>query len=155
MCLVASFWEWQSSFCLSVGAGTTAQADPSLRWLLSPATVLLLLLLLLRVPETCWCHSGTDLLRQLYVLLLSLEHCSDHYLLFVVVVRCFMYQQRASVSQGQTCSDNCTCCHTEIEAADPAFSLTQSQHADSGPTSPSADPTTPGARQRSRWSTNF
>ena len=26
--------------------------------------------------------------------------------------------QHASVSQGQTCSDSCTCCHTEIEVAD-------------------------------------
>ena len=38
-----------------------------------------------------------------------------------------------------------TCCHTEIEAADQTFYLTQSQYTDTGPTSPSADPITPGA----------
>ena len=30
-------------------------------------------------------------------------------------------QQQASVSQGRICSDNFTCCHTEIEAADQTF----------------------------------
>ena len=61
-------------------------------------------------------------------------------------------QQQASVSQGRICSDNCTCCHTEIEAADQTFYLTQSQYTDTGPTSPSADPITPGAWQGSHWS---
>ena len=56
-------------------------------------------------------------------------------------------QQHASVSQGRICSDNCTCCHTEVEAADPTFHLTQSQYTDTGPTSPSADPISPGAWQ--------
>ena len=64
-------------------------------------------------------------------------------------------QQHASVSQGPICSDNCTCCHTEIEVTDPTFYLTQSQHTDTGPTSPSADPITPGAWQGSHWSANF
>ena len=53
--------------------------------------------------------------------------------------------QHASVSQGRICSDNFTCCHTEMEAADPTFYLTQSQYTYTGPTSPSADPITPGA----------
>ena len=35
-------------------------------------------------------------------------------------------QQHASVSQGRTCSDNCTCCHAEIEVADHYFYLIQS-----------------------------
>ena len=48
-------------------------------------------------------------------------------------------QQQASVSQGRICSDNFTCCHTEIEAADQTFHLTQSQYTDTGPTGPSAD----------------
>ena len=39
----------------------------------------------------------------------------------------------ASVSQGRICSDNFTCCHTEIEVADPTFHLTQSQYIDTGP----------------------
>ena len=64
-------------------------------------------------------------------------------------------QQQASVSQGRICSDKFTCCHTEIEVADPTFYLTQSQYADTGPTSPSADPITPGAWQGSHWSANF
>ena len=48
-----------------------------------------------------------------------------------------------------------TCCHTEIEIADPTFYLTQSQYTNTGPTSPSADLITPGAWQGSHWSANF
>ena len=40
-------------------------------------------------------------------------------------VGCFMSQQHASVSQGQVCTDKCMCCHTEIEATDQTFYLTQ------------------------------
>ena len=76
--------------------------------------------------------------------------------LFVcLLVACLTSQQQASVSQGRICSDNFTCCHTEIEVADPTFYLTQSQYTDTGPTSPSADPITPGAWQGSHWSANF
>ena len=64
-------------------------------------------------------------------------------------------QQHASVSQGRICSDKFTCCHTETEAADHTFHLTQSQYTDTGPTSPSTDPKTPGAWQGSHWSANF
>ena len=78
---------------------------------------------------------------------------------FVFVVCLFVgwltSQQQASVSQGRICTDNFTCCHTEIEVADPTFYLTQSQYTDTGPTSPSADPITPGAWQGSHWSANF
>ena len=70
-------------------------------------------------------------------------------------VGCLTSQQQASVSQGRICSDNLTCCHTEIEVADQTFYLTQSQYTDTGPTSPSADPITPGAWQGSHWSANF
>ena len=70
-------------------------------------------------------------------------------------VGCLTSQQQASVSQGRICSDNLTCCHIEIQVADPTFYLTQSQYTDTGPTSPSADPITPGAWQGSHWSTNF
>ena len=62
-------------------------------------------------------------------------------------------QQHASVSQGRICSDNCTRCHTEV--ADQTFYLTQSQYTDTGPTSPNADPITPGAWQGRHWSANF
>ena len=71
------------------------------------------------------------------------------------LVGCLTSQQQASVSQGRICSDNFTRCHTEIEVADPTFYLTQSQYTDTGPTSPSADPITPGAWQGSHWSANF
>ena len=68
---------------------------------------------------------------------------------------CLTSQQHASVSQGRICSDNFTCCHTEIEVADQTFYLTQSQYTDTGPTSPSTDPITPGAWQGSHWRAQF
>ena len=72
-----------------------------------------------------------------------------------LLLACLTSQQHASVSQGRICSDNFTCCHTEIEVADQTFYLTQSQYTDTGPTSPSADPVMPGAWQGSHWSGNF
>ena len=72
-----------------------------------------------------------------------------------LLVGCFTFQQQASVSQGRICTDNFTCCHTEIQVADQTFYLTQSQYTDTGPTSPSADPIAPGAWQGSHWSANF
>ena len=57
-----------------------------------------------------------------------------------VFVGCLMSQQHASVSQGQICEDNFTCCHTEIEVADQTFHFTQSQYTDTRPTSPSTAP---------------
>ena len=71
------------------------------------------------------------------------------------LVGCLTSQQHASVSQGRICEDKFTCCHTEIEVADQTFYLTQSQYTDTGPTSLSADPITPGAWQGSHWSANF
>ena len=59
------------------------------------------------------------------------------------LLACLTSQQHTSVSQGRICTDNFTCCHTEIQVADPTFYLTQSQYTDTGPTSPSADPITP------------
>ena len=72
-----------------------------------------------------------------------------------LLVGCLASQQHASVSQGRICSDNFTCCNTEIEVADQTVYLTQSQYTDTGPTSPSTDPITPGAWQDSHWSANF
>ena len=69
-------------------------------------------------------------------------------------VGCLASQQYASVSQGRIWTDSFTCCHTEIEVADRTFHLTQSQYTDTGPTSPSTDPITPGAWQGSHWSAN-
>ena len=65
----------------------------------------------------------------------------------LLFVGCLTYQQHANASQGRICSDNCTCCHTEIEVTDQTFHLTQSQYTDTGPTSPSTDPITPGSWQ--------
>ena len=61
-----------------------------------------------------------------------------------LLVACLTSQQHASVFWGRICSDKFTCCHTEIEVADQTFDLSQSQYTDTGPTSPSADPVTPG-----------
>ena len=72
-----------------------------------------------------------------------------------MLVGCLTSQQQASVSQGRICTDNFTCCHNETEVAGPTFYLTQSQYTDTGATSPSADPITPGAWQGSHWSANF
>ena len=91
--------------------------------------------------HTGWRGGTADRLEKLY----------DHGLL----VGCLTSQQHASVSLGWICSDNFTCCHTEIEVADQTFHLTQSQYTDTGPTSPSTDPIIPGAWQGSHWSANF
>ena len=107
-----------------------------------------------RSPAVCWPHAllppaGT-----------STNHVGwgcftrSHKLCDCLFVGCLTSQQ-ASVSQGRIYSDNFTCCHTEIEVADSTFYLTQSQYTDTGLTSPSADPITPGAWQGSHWSANF
>ena len=70
------------------------------------------------------------------------------------LVGCLTSQQQASVSQVRICTDNLTCCHTEIEVADQTIYLTQSQFPDTKPTSPSADPILPGAWHGSHWSAN-
>ena len=72
-----------------------------------------------------------------------------------LLVVCLTSQQHASISQGRIYSDNCKCCHIEIEVADQTFHLTQSQYNDTRPISPSADPIAPGAWQGSHWSANF
>ena len=72
-----------------------------------------------------------------------------------LLVGCLTSQQHASVSQGLISTDNFTCCHSEIEVADQAFYLTQSQYTDTEPTSPSADPTMPSACKGSHWRANF
>ena len=73
----------------------------------------------------------------------------------MLFVGCLKSQQHVSVSQGRICSDNFTCCHTEIEVADQTPHLTQSQYTDTGSTSPSTDPIRPGAWQSSHWNANF
>ena len=66
----------------------------------------------------------------------SAESVRRSSLMWLLFAGCLTSQQHASVSQGRICSDNLTCCHTEIEVADPTPHLTQSQHTDTGPTSP-------------------
>ena len=51
--------------------------------------------------------------------------------------------------------NKCTCFNTEIQVAGQIFYLTQSQYTDTGPTSPSSDPITPGEWHGSHRSTNF
>ena len=80
---------------------------------------------------------------------------SPQVLEILVLVGCLTSHQHASVSQGRICSDKFTCCHTEMQIADQTFYHTQSQYTDTGPTSPSADPITPGAWQGSHWSAHF
>ena len=68
---------------------------------------------------------------------------------------CLTSQQHTCVFQERICSDNCTCCPTETEVADQTLYLTKSQYTDTWPTSPSADPTTPGAWQGRHWGIKF
>ena len=86
------------------------------------------------------------------LIILNLKKCLTGNCLFV---GCLTSQQHASVSQGWICTDKCMCCHTEIEVADPIFHLTQSQHTDTGSTSPSTDTKMPGTWHGSHWSANF
>ena len=81
--------------------------------------------------------------------------CKISFRFVCLLVGCLTSQQHASVSQGRICEDSFTCCHTEIKVADQTFYLTQPHYTDTGPTSPSADPITPGAWQGSHWSANF
>ena len=69
----------------------------------------------------------------------------------LLLVGCLTSQQHTSVSQGRICSDKSLCCHTEIKVADQTLHLTQSQYTDTGPTSPSTDPVTPGTREYQIW----
>ena len=80
---------------------------------------------------------------------------TNHSAIIKLFVGCLTSSQHASASQGQICSGNSRCCHTETEVVDQTFHLTQSQCTDTRPTSPSADPVRPFARQGSHCSTKF
>ena len=71
-----------------------------------------------------------------------------------MLVACSKSRQHASVSQGRICSNNFACYHTEVEAADQTFYLTQSQYTDTRPISPSTDPKTQGTWLGSHWIAN-
>ena len=123
----------------------------------SRSTFAMLLLLLLLFSDMWLTKSRSRTFVMLLLLfidrLTSQQNvCNRDVCLFV---GCVASQQHASVSQGRICSDNFTCCHTEIEVTDQTFYLTQSQYTDTGPTSPSADPISPGAWQSGHWSANL
>ena len=114
----------------------------------------------------CWCQTVHRVLSSSLFLLgsvgcppvvlnVSIFSISCQLLWMLLFVGCLTSQQHASVSQGWICSDNFTCCHTEIEVADQTVYLTQSQYTDTRLTSPSVDPITPDAWQGSHWSANF
>ena len=87
----------------------------------------------------------------------SITHHQEYFYVGLVCLfaGCSMSQQHASVSQGRTYSGKFMCCYTEIKVADQTFNLTQSQNTDTGLTSPSTDPVSPGTWQGSHWSANF
>ena len=78
----------------------------------------------------------------------------DEIFVICLFVGCLTSQQHSSVSQGRIGSDNFTCCHTEKLHIKLSTS-TQSRYTDTGPTSPSTDPITPGVWQGSHWTANF
>ena len=106
-------------------------------------------------------HQNTQYTRMHYTSVYIIHQCAQSVCTihqntqYIVVVDCLTSQQHESVSQGRICSDNFTSCHTEIEAAEQIFHLTQSQYTDTRPASPSTDPITPGAWQSSHWSAKF
>ena len=81
----------------------------------------------------------------------SWEHIRRRRQLFAA---CLTTQRHSVASQGRSCSDSSMCCHTQTKVADQTFYLAQSQYTDTRPTSPSADPLTPGTWQGGHWSTN-
>ena len=113
--------------------------------------VLLLLLLLCKVPVLrCGVSAGS-----VFSLFDMFASKGEGGLFVCWLVGCLTSQQHANVSHGRICTDSFTCCHTEIEVADPTFYLTQSQQTDTGPTSPSTDLIMLGVWQGSHWSPNF
>ena len=128
-------------------------SGPSMRLLKTATSAWSLYTSLVYVYYSRQCFCGcTLLLLSWQKKELNFRNCDWKKLLFAC---CLTSQQHASVSQGRICSHNFTCCHTEIQVAHQTFHLTQSQYTDTGPTSPSTDPLTPGAWQGSHWSANF
>ena len=145
------------SFYLSVAARKIVCADPSLRYtgmLLGrkasnqQTTTVSHSLVRDTVMAVCWVCLSVSL-PQLQAARLPLsQQCAASDCTFVTLcsarlaeelfVGCLTSQHQASVFHGRICTDNFTCCHTEIEAADPTFYLTQSQYTDTLPTSPNA-----------------
>ena len=97
----------------------------------------------------CFCLAPEVLLLDLKVKFTHIPTFGTNAQMACLLVGCLTSQQHASVSQGRIYLDTFTCCHTETEVAVSTFHLTQSQYTDTGPTSPSTDPITPGAWQGS------
>ena len=57
----------------------------------------------------------------------------------------YSYKCTCCQTETEVYSYKCTCCQTETEVADQTFYPTQSQYTDTGATSLSTDPITPGA----------
>ena len=117
-----------------------------------------ILLIYAKMGSSNFCLLNSDSIRQKRAVktrLVTRRRNRRRRKLLCLFVGCLTSQQHASVSQGRICKDNFTCRHTEIEVADQTFYLTQSQYTDTGPTSPSTDPITPGAWQGSHRSANF
>ena len=66
----------------------------------------------------------------------------------LVLVRfvCLTSLLHAIVIQGRICSGTCSCCHTEVEAADHSYYFTQSQNTDTGTTSRGTGPSAPTSK---------
>ena len=73
----------------------------------------------------------------------------------LLLADCLTSQQHSSASKGRNWSDNCTCCHTEIEVADQICYLTQPQYTDTKPASPSAGAIKLETWQGSHWRLHF
>ena len=99
------------------------------------------------LPSSCLPNKVATKLEIYVICVSNVIKCGTWFVCWLV--GCLTSQQHESVSQGRICSDKFTCCHTETEVADHTFHFTQSQYTDTGPTSPSTDPKTPGAWQGS------
>ena len=73
----------------------------------------------------------------------------------LLFVGCLTSQKHASVSQDRPAQTVLRAATLRWKLQAKTFHLTQSQYTDTGPTSPSADPITPGAWQGSHWDANF
>ena len=117
-------------------------------WLFVVVVVVVVGWLLLFVVVVCL------LLLLFLVVCLLLFVCLLLLVVFLLLIA-FRPSDMLSVSQGRVCAENFTCCHTEVEVADPTCYLNRSQYTDTWPTSPSTDPITPGAWQGNHRSVNF
>ena len=89
----------------------------------------------------------------LFLLMVSLHSRSSQHCTHNTPLDYFQHLHKHWYIHTHTHAQISTHTHWEIHAQ--TFYLTQSQYTDTGPTSPSADPITPGAWQGSHWSANF